>query len=311
MHSAWVTTQARKRIAANHCLHWSPIVTEPVATTGLDYRPLRADDLPAAHQLTQLLKWPHRLEDWQFVERIGHGVVATDGQALLGTAMYWNHGADYASIGLVIVSPERQGAGIGRVLMTRVLAAVEGRHVMLNATDEGRPLYEKLGFVATGTIYQHQGAAFEAPLVSLPAGERLRPVVAADGARIAELASRASGMQRDAVIADLLEQGSGIAIDRDGELIGVALFRRFGRGFTIGPVVAPDTARAKALISHWIGLHSGMFIRIDVTEGTGLQDWLTELGLIQVGTGVTMVKGTPPKEDPHARLFALVNQALH
>lgn len=286
-------------------------MTEPVATTGLDYRPLSADDLPAAYQLTQLLKWPHRLEDWQFVQRIGQGVVATDGQALLGTAMYWTYGADYASIGLVIVSPTRQGAGIGRTLMTRVLAAVEGRNVMLNATVEGRPLYEKLGFVATGKIHQHQGTVFQAPLVALPAGERLRPVVATDGPRIAELASRASGMARDAVVAALLEQGAGIAIDRDGEMTGFALVRRFGRGYAIGPVVAPDAERAKALISHWIGLHSGMFIRIDTPDGTDLGEWLNELGLNRVDTGVTMVKGTPPKEDPQARLFALVNQALH
>ncbi|QEI09298.1 GNAT family N-acetyltransferase [Pigmentiphaga aceris] len=272
---------------------------------------MSADDMPAAHQLTQVLKWPHRLEDWQSVQRIGNGVVATDGQAVLGTAMYWNYGDDYASIGLVIVSPDRQGAGIGRELMTRVLDAARGRNLMLNATVAGKPLYEKLGFVATGMIFQHQGTVFQPPLVSLPAGERLRPVVPSDGPKIAELASRASGVNRSTVIAEVLEQGEGVAIDRDGELIGFAIARRFGRGYTIGPVVAPDTERAKALISHWIAAHSGMFMRIDIPDGTGLAPWLTELGLVQVDTGVTMVKGTPPKADPQARLFSLVSQALH
>ena len=287
-------------------------MTEPAATTSLDYRTMSAQDMPSAYALTQVLKWPHRLEDWESMQRIGQGVVAAEGQALLGTAMYWNYGDDYASIGLVIVSPERQGAGIGRELMTRVLDAVKGRNVMLNATVAGRPLYEKLGFVVCGKIFQHQGtAAFQPPLVTLPAGERLRPVVASDGPRIAELASRASGVKRDAVVAEVLEQGSGIAIEREGELIGFALIRRFGRGYTIGPVVASDTERAKALISHWVASHSGMFLRVDIPDGTGLGPWLTELGLVQVDTGVTMVKGTPPKEDPQARLLSLVSQALH
>jgi len=287
-------------------------LTESAATTGLDYRIMSAQDMPSAYALTQVLKWPHRLEDWESVQRIGKGVVATEGEALLGTAMYWNYGDDYASIGLVIVSPERQGAGIGRELMTRVLDAVKGRNAMLNATVAGQPLYEKLGFVACGKIFQHQGtAAFQPPLVTLPAGERLRPVVASDGPKIAELASRASGVKRDAVVAEVLAQGSGIAIERDGELIGFALIRRFGRGYTIGPVVASDTEHAKALISHWVASHGGMFLRVDIPDGTGLGPWLTELGLVQVDTGVTMVKGTPPKEDPQARLFSLVSQALH
>lgn len=286
-------------------------MTEPVASPGLDYRIMSAQDMPDAYQLTQVLKWPHRLEDWESVQRIGHGLVATEGQTLLGTAMYWNYGDDYASIGLVIVSPERQGAGIGRELMTRVLDAVKGRNVILNATVAGQPLYEKLGFVACGKIFQHQGTAFQPPMVTLPTGERLRPVVPSDGPKLAELASRASGVRRDAVIAEVLEQGDGIAIECNGELTGFALIRRFGRGYTIGPVVAPDTERAKALISHWIASHSGMFLRIDIPDGTGLGPWLTELGLVQVDKGVTMVKGTPPKEDPQARLFSLVSQALH
>jgi GNAT superfamily N-acetyltransferase len=289
-------------------------LTDPAAHTGPDYRAIVPGDLSAAHRLTQRLKWPHRLEDWQFAARLGRGIAAVDAadpSTLLGTAMYWTYGDAYASLGLVIVSPDRQGAGIGRALMDRALRAVDGRHVMLNATEEGRPLYEKLGFVAMGTICQHQGTAFQAPLAPLPAGERLRPVVASDLSSIAALASRASGMPRDAVIAELLSVGDGVAIDRDGVLTGFALFRRFGRGHSIGPVVAGDLDRAKALVSHWLGQHSGMFIRIDIPAASGLGDWLDDLGLTRVDTGTTMVKGTPPKEDPQARLFALVNQALH
>ena len=58
---------------------------------------------------------------------------------------------------------------------TRCLMACQ-RHctALLQATTEGRGLYERLGFVRTGEIRQHQGVAQPAPLIALPE-ERWRP----------------------------------------------------------------------------------------------------------------------------------------
>jgi hypothetical protein len=65
------------------------------------------------------------------------------------------------------------------------------RTIFLHATPAGEPLYAKFGFDVIDTIDQHQGAAFQPPLISLPPGERLRPIGANDGPRLAALASRA------------------------------------------------------------------------------------------------------------------------
>lgn len=108
----------------------------------------------------------------------------------------------------------------------------------------------------------------------------------------------------------LLDVANGIALDRDGELLGFALFRRFGRGHVIGPVVAPDALRAQALISHWLALNEGIFVRIDVPGDSGLSDWLQGLGLPRVDTVVAMARGDAPVRDPALRTFAAVNQAL-
>jgi hypothetical protein len=175
---------------------------------------------------------------------------------------------------MVIVSPEQQGRGIGRELLARVIDSLGARTIFLHATPSGEPLYVKFGFAAIGTIDQHQGAAFQPPLISLPPGERLRPLGVNDGPRLAALASRAAGHARGTVIDALLDVANGIALDRDGELLGFALFRRFGRGHVIGPVIAPDALRAQALISHWLALHEGMFVRLDVPGDSGLSDWL-------------------------------------
>jgi hypothetical protein len=112
-----------------------------------------------------------------------------------------------------------------------------------------------------------------------------------------------------------METADGIALDRDGELIGFALFRRFGRGHAIGPVVAPacaDASRARALISHWLALNAGMFVRIDVPGDCGLTGWLEELGLLRVDTVIKMVRNgseTHP-DDPDFRQYGIINQAI-
>jgi Acetyltransferase (GNAT) domain len=75
-------------------------------------------------------------------------------------------------------------------------------------------------------------------------------------------------------------------------------------------VVAPDVARAQVLVSHWVAMYPGKFLRIDVYASMGLGPWLDAIGLPNVSTGVTMVKGRVPRRDPELHTFALVNQAL-
>ncbi|CAH2892878.1 MAG: Histone acetyltransferase HPA2 and related acetyltransferases [uncultured Paraburkholderia sp.] len=283
----------------------------------ITYRRFTLDDVAAAHALTVELKWPHRPDDWKFVAQLGVGFVAEDASGVIGTALCWKYGADRASLGMVIVSPARQGLGIGRKLMEMVLEELGGRITFLHATAAGQPLYEKLGFRAAGTLDQHQGAAFQPPLVSLPAGERLRPLGSSDTARLMELASQASGLDRAEVLPALLENADGIALDRDGELVGFALFRRFGRGFAIGPVVAlpsEDSSRAKALISHWLALNAGVFVRVDTPGDSGLTDWLEQLSLPRVDTVVRMVRNANPQSVaanaiPYAQ-YGIINQAI-
>ncbi|WP_377705121.1 GNAT family N-acetyltransferase [Pseudoduganella sp. UC29_71] len=285
-------------------------MTELKTEAALRYRRMTEDDIEAAHKLSLAVRWPHRLDDWRFIQRLGAGYVAEDSTGLVGTVMCWSHGPDYASVGMVIVSAEWQGKGVGRNLMALVMAELGKRTVLLHATEAGQPLYEKLGFEAIGQIHQHQGTVFKSPLMPLQPGERIRPLGSRDGPRLAALGARAAGMPRATVLAAMLEVAEGVVIDRYDEVIGCAMLRRFGHGYAIGPVIAPDIDRAKALISHWTGTYGGAFIRIDVTGSSGLSPWLTELGLVQVDSVVAMARGEAPLSDPGVRMFAIVNQAL-
>lgn len=276
----------------------------------ITYRRMLESDLPAAQQLSLAVRWPHRLEDWQFVYHLGSGFVAERDGEIIGTALCWGHGNHYASLGMIIVSPEAQGKGIGRVLMESILGELGERNTLLFATPAGQPLYERLGFKAIGQVHQHQGTVVQPELVAPPAGERIRPLGINDRTKLFELAASAVGMPRATVLNELLQVAEGVVIDSYGELTGFALMRRFGHGYAIGPVVAPDAERAKALISYWVGARVDSFVRIDVHDSSHLSPWLNDLGLIQVDTVVAMVKGEAPKSAPGRQQFAIINQAL-
>jgi len=271
---------------------------------------MTAADLPAAHALSRQAQWPHRLKDWDFLLAAGIGIVAERDGEIVGTTLAWLYGEDCASLGMVIVAADCRGGGVGRRLMNAMLARLEGRTVQLNATEVGLPLYKQLGFASTGGIHQHQGTPSSVPIVSLRAGERVRPMGKGDLAAIVDLDRKATGLERRDLLARVLKAGKGVVLDRGGEAAGFTIFRRFGMGFAIGPAVAPDAQGAKALISHWLGSNAGMFSRIDIPYESGLGAWLGDLGLPEVGRVTTMVRGPAPSRDTSAATFAILSQAL-
>jgi len=273
-------------------------------------RPFTEADLQAAQALTRVFGWPHQLADWAFMARLATGVAAVDDEgALIGTALAWRFGAAHGAIGLIGVSPTAQRQGFGRRLTTAALDSLEGRTVVLHATAAGLKLYEALGFVAEGTVRQHQGAAYGASLMPQPPGRRLRPIVRSDTAPLTALDHAATGLDRSELMQALLETSGGVALDDGGTVVGFALFRRFGSGHVIGPVVAPDAASAQTLVGHLIGQHAGEFIRIDVPEAAGLSDWLQDLGLADAGPAIRMVRG-PLLRSRTVTTYALATQAF-
>jgi len=279
------------------------------ALAGLSLRPMTAQDLARAEDLSRDHQWPHREEDWAFFLSIGEGLVAERDGLVIGTIMAWRFGPRVATLGMVIVDKAAQGQGIGRALMEAMLARLEGMSVVLNATAEGLPLYRKLGFAEIGCIHQHQGPAPVVPLAALRPDERVRPMGPAD-ADIADLYSRASGMDRTALVAALMARDKGVVLTRDHVPVGFAMLRRFGRGWSIAPVIAPDADGAKVLILHGLAQHTGTFCRLDVSDESGLSPWLAELGLPRVGGGIKMVRGPAPVEDTAFHVFGLTTQAL-
>jgi len=282
-----------------------------VVSDGVALRPMTAADLGAAHALTDEMRWPHRPADWKQVFRFGEGVVAERDGHVVGVGMRWRWGQRHAAIGHVVVTEACRGRRIGHRLMSALLEGLEGCSVLLNATTDGRGLYERLGFTRVGEVRQHQGSARASPPIALDPGQRLRPATKADVAALRALDAAARGMQRDALIDELFRDAQAtVMLDHDGTAQGFAMLRRFGRGHAIGPVVAANAEGAKALIAHLAGLNAGRFTRIDIDFDSGLAEWVESLGLLRVDAVTTMLRGAPLSAHPQTRLYAVVTQAL-
>ncbi|MEO8721967.1 MAG: GNAT family N-acetyltransferase [Sphingobium sp.] len=273
-----------------------------------DAIPLDASHLPQALALSQTLAWPYRAEDWAFALGLGRGfAIETDGQ-LAGTALWWPYGADYASAGMIIVASHAQRQGIGGRLMAALLADAADRTIILNSTRDGEALYRRLGFTPYGMVHQQQAVLAQAPAAdtSVP----LRAATPDDRTALHALDRAASGMQRTALLNAVCAIADVMVVEREGQVVGYACVRPWGRGVVIGPVVARDATDAKALIATLAARHVGTFVRIDVTERCGLGLWLETIGLPPVDHAVSMVRGKVPEDNPSMVLYALSNQSL-
>ena len=291
---------------------------------------LTAADTHACWQLSQALRWPHREADWQqFISWAkAHGAalaVRADGQ-LIGCGLAWQWGDEQGSIGMVIVDNAWQRRGIGKRLFKGLLQALEGRDVMLQATAQGRPLYESLGFAAIGHARQFHGhwqpPTEAVPTVSLAADERTRLLQPQDVPALLAYDQRERGLVRPALLQALLAQMDAdehcaVSMDAHGRLCGYGILRRFGRGWVVGPLLADGADRAVALVKRLTQERTGDFVRIDLaahtrafpdsqaqaqaghdrpsTQGDGhdadiLAHWLQAHGLALVDQPTTMIR---------------------
>jgi len=251
-------------------------------------------ELDRLHALSLSVGWPHRAEDWQFLRESGQGLVALDEIGrVLGSAMWFPHGASFATVGMVITSPRLQTLGAGQWLMKRVFDKVVGRDLRLNATRAARRLYLSLDFQPEKTVYQCQGIA-RMQTKDRPANIRgyVRALDANDIPAVIALDTAGFGVTRAALIEKLFAHSAGCGLFKDDRLNAFALCRPFGRGHVVGPVVAESDAEAVAVVQPHVMHHSGSFLRIDTHMDNGeFAAFLSHSGVPVFDTVLTMSMG--------------------
>ena len=212
-------------------------------------RRLRLADAPRCHALTQAVGWGTSLADWERVLRWGgRGCFALEQDGhLIATTTTTSYGRDRAWIGMVITHPDHRGRGYARQLMQMALdylAARGIRHILLDASEMGRPLYEKLGFKVMYGVEVWTGRA------SSYLGPRARPLRAADLPAVIALDADVFGVARERILRRVVADLPHLAWvdDENGQITGFLLGTDDPDRITLGPWTARSPWSAEKLL---------------------------------------------------------------
>lgn len=228
---------------------------------------LTSQDTAQLVALSTSVGWDDTPEDIESLLGAGQvfGHKSEDGQLLSSAAIcVYGQGA-LASLGLVIVHPSQQGRGLGRAAVLRCLASLPKQMpVMLAATAQGVPLYERLGFRRVGTLAKVICDAYHPPeerqerwLLSRLSATHLDRIVDLDG--------QAVGAKRRRLLAARIRQADDAVVltEADGATVGFGLTVQGPENLLIGPVVAPSDSMALAIVDRLAQGHKGK-VRMDV-----------------------------------------------
>jgi GNAT superfamily N-acetyltransferase len=231
----------------------------------MEIRLLDERDIPRVMRLKELARWNQTEDDWRRLLKLeprGCFCASVDGR-LVGTTTTTTYGGELAWVGMVLVDPEFRRRGVATRLMRAALDYLEGRvaAVKLDATPDGRPVYERLGFEVESSVERWAGTARgdrrEAGRETLKAAER---------AELFALDREAFGADRAKLIEALLADARAApvaAAGADGRLSGYALARRGSSATYVGPLVAADAEQAARLLDGLLGQLAGERIYVD------------------------------------------------
>jgi predicted GNAT family N-acyltransferase len=207
-------------------------------------RLLRPADLPGAVELSRLANWNQTIDDWEMLLRLDpHGCFAieVDGQ-IVATATLLCYGKRLAWIGMVLTRPEYRRRGFAKRLMQTALeraSDLEIESIKLDATADGQPLYEKLGFRMEQVIERWLRDGQSTNKLTQPALRAVPPPL--------EMDREAFGADRAMLLRQLASRNQP---DSNAEAYN---FSRSGaRCQYLGPCVARDQKSARAVIARTV-----------------------------------------------------------
>ncbi|CCN38693.1 putative GCN5-related N-acetyltransferase [Vibrio nigripulchritudo SFn27] len=281
-----------------------------LGTYDIELAQMCSDDIDHLHELSLAVRWPHRATDWQDLIEMGEGFVARDLMGrLICSMMYFPMANNFASIGMGISSPRLQSLGAGKWLAKHIQSQLEEHDVYLFATKDSLSLCLNFGFSILQPVFHFNGIV-QVNLASTQS-QKVQPIRSTDHALVEQLDSAAMGVNRERIIKYLLSISKGNVIYDGAQLKAFALYRKFGRGYVIGPIVAETQEQAVTLISPILKALSGQFVRIDTYLESGyFVDYINRANLSLHETATKMVRGKSPTPSGPARTLGLASQAL-
>jgi len=192
---------------------------------------------------------------------------------------------------MVLVDPEHRRKGIGTMLLRQAIASLSAcACIKLDATPEGKKVYEPLGFTGAGTLERMIRLPSPAPSPDHPIVRLMRTE---DLGAVTSLDAEAFGVERATVLEGLLRMAPQYAcvFEQDGRIEGFALGRPGENFDSVGPLVARSAEIAVALGEWALSAAGARPMGMDVPPHAAWMDWLVGHGFRRERSFVRMVRG--------------------
>jgi GNAT superfamily N-acetyltransferase len=270
-------------------------------TAGVTVRPLTAGDIPGAMRLKDAAGWNQTEADWRNVMSIepeGCFGIECDGD-LRATVTAVSFGPELAWIGMMLTDAAYRGRGLARCLMEQAIDHLKRRNagwIKLDATDMGRPVYQRFGFQDEAPVERWIRKPRPVPPDRKQAGPYKANVA---------LDREAFGADRS----QLLRVLAGMESASIGDA-GFAMGRAGSRAAYFGPCVARSVDVARDLLGWFLNRHGKESVYWDILPANREAVRMArEFGFEPVRQLVRMTlaaaPGAPPLRHEDALVFAI------
>lgn len=274
----------------------------PMTLSAMRLRAMIVEDVPAGVRLNQMAGWNQTASDWErflTVSPRGCFVSELNGQ-VCGTVTTISFQNRFAWIGMVLVDPQYRGRGIGTDLLKRAIRHLDDEKIptlKLDATPQGKPLYEKLGFVAEYEIERWSlqrspsETAKSSSLDEFASAALLQSILKTD--------QEVFGADRGFLLESLHEDAPDLTLGSwtGSVLRGYALGRRGLFADHLGPWMASDGAAARTLLETFLARSSREAIVVDCLKSNKIAaGLLRSCGFTYSRPLTRMFRG--PNDDP-------------
>ncbi|WNV77948.1 GNAT family N-acetyltransferase [Bacillus atrophaeus] len=217
-----------------------------------------------------------------------------------------------ASIGMVIVNKDFRGMGLGKETTKKCIDSVsKDTTIMLIATEEGKPIYEKIGFHTVDCVHKYLCDNYITLSKQLDNSDVIiEEFSGVDINEILKLDEEAFGERRSRFLMNRIKQSEKCLVVKDNneKIVGFGLSISGPMNLILGPIVAPDFQIASFLIDELSSNHQGK-LRIDVPSGNeGFMLTLEKCGFVKASIPPIMVINSVTMPHRNNTLFGIAAQ---
>jgi predicted N-acetyltransferase YhbS len=262
----------------------------------LPLKKLNKHDIPGLIDLSTSIGWDYDEDEITTILSSGRifGHKNEEGEIVSSSAII-EYDSKLASIGMVIVRHDYRGLGLGRKATEKCIESVPRNiTVMLIATEEGKPMYEKMGFNPIDSVHKFLCEKYRPLLSSRLNNINIELIGDEDIPQLSILDDHAFGDNRRNFLINRIKQAKDALIVKssDGNIIGYGLSILGPVNLIVGPIVAPDAQIAHLIIDNLARNYKGR-IRIDVPSGNELfMSQLEQSGFSKVSQPSIMIKNS-------------------